>query len=186
MRHRLGNSLAAAVSSLAIAGCAASTGFLRDSVTQVQVRQANFRVVKTGVAATAETGKALCLFPTDDAQVYRRLMENLHASARLGQNQMLVNIREDIQWTYYLVFYCSAEHTLSADVIEVMPGAAAGALPPAPPRPRAVPSVPPAAPAAPAGAPGRPGAVGASAVPRVPGPPATPQGPTVAPDLQKR
>ena len=166
MRHRLVDSLAVAVSSLAIAGCAATVGFLRDSVTQVQVRQANFRVVKTGVTATAETGKALCLFPTDDAQVYRRLMENLHASAKLGQNQMLVNIREDIKWTYYLVFYCSEEHTLSADVVEFVPEGAATALPPAPPPPRAIPSVPPAAPASSAGAAGQvPAATDASPTP---------------------
>jgi hypothetical protein len=112
-------------------------------------------------------------------------MENLHASAKLGQNQMLVNIREDIKWTYYLVFYCSEEHTLSADVVEFVPEGAATALPPGPPPPRAIPSVPPAAPASSAGAAGQaPAATDASPTP--PPPAAPPQSPEVAPGLQKR
>jgi hypothetical protein len=185
MEHRLGRTLAVVVSSLTIAGCAASLGFLRDSVTQVQVKRANFRIVKTGVTATADTGKALCLFPTDDAQVYRRLMENLHASARLGPNQMLVNIREDIKWTYYLVFYCSEEHTLSADVVEFVPEEAATALPLPSPPPRAIPSVPPLAPVAPAGAAGQAPAAGDSSVTPQPSA-APPANPTLAPGVQKR
>lgn len=136
MPSRLGRTLALTISAVAITGCAQTAGFLRDSVTQVQVKRPNFRIVKTGLTATVDTGKALCLFPTDDAQVYRRLMENLHASAKLGQNQMLVNIREDIKRTFYLVFYCSEEHTLSADVVEFVPEGAAGfPPPPAPPPP---------------------------------------------------
>jgi hypothetical protein len=142
MESRVGRTLAVVISSMALVGCTASLGFLRDSVTQVQVRQPNFRIVKTGLTATVDTGKALCLFPTDDAQVYRRLMENLHASAKLRRNQMLVNLREDIKWTAYFVFYCSEEHTLSADVIEFMPETAVALplpLPSSPARP-AVPS----------------------------------------------
>ncbi|MBN1610149.1 MAG: hypothetical protein JW940_26215 [Polyangiaceae bacterium] len=176
MEPRLGRTLAVFVSSLAVAGCAASVGFLRDSVTQVQVKHANFRIVKTGVTATADTGKALCLFPTDDAQVYRRLMENLHASAKLGPNQMLVNLREDIKMTFYFVFYCSEQHTLSADVVEFVPEGTATALPPAPPPPTAMPSAPPPAPAAPTGVAGQ-----------LPDPAnAPPQNPAVAPAAEKR
>jgi len=184
MGHRLGTTLSVFVSSLAIAGCAASVGFLRDSVTQVQVKHANFRIVKTGVTATADTGKALCLFPTDDAQVYRRLMENLHASARLGPNQMLVNIREDIKLTFYFVFYCSEEHTLSADVVEFLPEGTAAAPPQAPPATTTVPRAP-SAPASPAGAAGQ---APAPANPSVPpsAPAAPPQDPAAAPAAVKR
>jgi len=79
--------------SLLVAGCGGSSGFLRGSVTQVQVQHGDFRIVKTGLHSTAETGKVFCLIPTDDGQAYRHAMEDLHGCARLRPNQMLVNIR---------------------------------------------------------------------------------------------
>jgi len=103
--------------SLLVAGCGGSSGFLRGSVTQVQVQHGDFRVVKTSLHASAETGKVFCLIPTDDGQVYRHAMEDLHAWARLKPNQMLVNIREDRKVMVYF-FYCTSTLTLSADVIE--------------------------------------------------------------------
>jgi hypothetical protein len=185
MKRRLAETLATMGLSLAIAGCAASVGFLRDSVTQVEVKRANFRIVKVGVTATADTGKALCLFPTDDAQVYRRLMENLHASAKLGPNQMLVNIREDIKWTYYLVFYCSEEHTLSADVVEFLPEGAVAALPSPPSPSSARPTTVPAPPGVPTETSGQaPAPAGASPPSR--GPAVPTQTPAVAPALEQR
>jgi hypothetical protein len=159
---------AAAVVSLLAAGCGGSVGFLRDSITQVQVQKGGFRVVKTGLKASAETGQVFCSIQVDDGEVYRRMMEEIHAAARLGPDQMLINIREDIKQTAYLGLYCVRKHTLSADVIEFTREAAPAApaapayVPPAPAfapaplatPPAAAPSPPPAAPPRPATTPG--------------------------------
>lgn len=103
---------------LALIGCGTSRGFLRDSMTQTQVRGPGFRIVKTGLTASAQTGAVFCSIPTDEGQIYRRTMELLNAEAKLLPNQMLVNIREDVKLTAYLMFYCKEVLTLSADIIE--------------------------------------------------------------------
>lgn len=133
------------LASMLAVGCGASAGFLRDSITQVQVREEGFRVVKTGVVGRASTGAVFCSIPSDDGQVYRHAMENLHAAAALGPNQMLVNIREDVKGTAYLFFYCTREHTISADVIEFVGEGSMPAAPPPPPEaaPAALPPPPP-------------------------------------------
>lgn len=112
--------------SLAAVSCGATSGFLRDSMTQTQVRGPGFRIVKTGLSASSDTGAVFCLIPTDEGEVYRRAMEQLNGQAKLMPNQMLVNIREDLRITAYLFFYCKQRLTLSADIIEF---AGAGAAP---------------------------------------------------------
>lgn len=102
-------------------GCGASSGFLRDSMTQTQVRGSGFRILKTGLAASADTGAVFCTIPTDSGELYRRVMEQLNAQAKLLPNQMLVNIREDSRLTAYFFFYCKQRLTLSADIIEFFP-----------------------------------------------------------------
>jgi hypothetical protein len=124
------------VLSFAVLGCGGSAGFLRDSITQVQVQKGGFMVVKTGLTSSASTGSVFCVIPVDDGQVYRKAMEGLHGSARLGPNQMLINIREDISNIAYLGFFCTRTHTLSADVIEFAGDGSAMPQPqPMPPQP---------------------------------------------------
>lgn len=103
---------------LTLMGCGTNHGFLRDSMTQTQVRGPGFRIVKTGLTASADTGSLFCSIPTDEGQIYRRTMELLNAEAKLLPNQMLVNLREDVKLTAFLVFYCKQVLTLSADIIE--------------------------------------------------------------------
>jgi hypothetical protein len=117
--------------SLLLVGCGSTAGFLRDSITQVQVQRGDFRIVKTGLAASADTGKVFCMIPVDDGQAYRHAMEGLHAATRLGPNQMLVNIREDWKAITYLGFYCAFTLTVSADVIEFGGGGVPAGAPPA-------------------------------------------------------
>lgn len=132
--------------SLAAVSCGATSGFLRDSMTQTQVRGPGFRIVKTGLSASSDTGSVFCMIPTDEGEVYRRAMEQLNAQAKLLPNQMLVNIREDLRITAYLFFYCKQRITLSADIIEF--AGAPPVLPPIADAPRAVVAPPPPAPPA--------------------------------------
>jgi hypothetical protein len=138
--------------SLAAMSCGATSGFLRDSMTQTQVRGPGFRIVKTGLSASSDTGAVFCTIPTDEGEVYRRAMEQLNGQAKLMPNQMLVNIREDLRITAYLFFYCKQRLTLSADIIEFT-GAGAPFAPMPPPladAPRGPVTLPPTAAPAPA------------------------------------
>lgn len=161
---------------LFLTGCGATSGFLRDSMTQTQIQGSGFRIITTGITAKAQSGSALCSIPVGEGEVYRRAMEELNAQAKLAPNQMIVNIREDVKTVGYLFFYCVHEVTLSADVIE-FGDMGAVAAPPAPPPAEAAPPPPPAEETpAPAAAPARPAA--AAAAPAVAAPAAAAPAPT--------
>lgn len=113
-----------AASCLITSACGVSSGFMRDTITYVKINEAGFKYVKKNVTGEAEKGA----FDDGDA-LYKNAMEALHKNADLGDNQALVNIREDIIWKG-----AGLQHRvlLTADVIEFDSAGVAAAPAPAP------------------------------------------------------
>lgn len=107
-----------AVLLLATSACGFRSGIVRDSITQVLVKDSGFQIVKTDINAAGTVGAVFCSIPVGEKQITRKLMQDIHAQAQLGPNQMLVNLREDRATTSYLGFYCKFDYTISADVIQ--------------------------------------------------------------------
>ncbi len=98
--------------------CGYSGGFLRDSVTRVQVNGPHFKIVQRGVSAMKDTSSVLCIVPTGTTSPMKDLMDELHQKANLKANQMFVNFRQDHSLRAFFIFVCLHRTTLSADVIE--------------------------------------------------------------------
>jgi hypothetical protein len=103
---------------LAVAGCGTSLGFLRDSTT---AQRFNYSLdlkevsMQRTVQASTEAKTIICIIPTDGDPPYATAMKRLYAEAKLGPNEVLVNIREDKRILTYLI-YCKHRLTISADV----------------------------------------------------------------------
>ncbi|MFZ4580819.1 MAG: DUF6567 family protein [Myxococcota bacterium] len=97
-------------------GCGLNSGLVRESVAQIQLREANFHIARADVRAQAHDGAILCMIPVG-GQVYTDLMRALLIEARPTRNQMLINLRMDVDRRFYLL-YCATNYTLAADVIE--------------------------------------------------------------------
>ncbi len=142
MRSTLG-ALVAVIALTGSTGCGLSGGMLRDSQTvnrfDYQIRLQGLRFVRTA-QGFATVGSALCIIPLGDS-LYANAMRELHANARLQENEVLVNMREDRTTVSYLGFYCQTKVVLSGDVMHLQPeGAHGGPVPfPPPPPPPAVP-----------------------------------------------
>lgn len=99
-------------------GCGTSLGFLRDSTT---AQRFNYSLdlkevsMQRTVQASTEAKTIICLIPTDGDPPYATAMKRLYAEAKLGPNEVLVNIREDKRILTYLI-YCKHRLTISADV----------------------------------------------------------------------
>ncbi|MBU1220384.1 hypothetical protein KKF34_00700 [Myxococcota bacterium] len=113
--------LLVALSVLLLTSCGFSGGILRDSITQVKVDKANFRVVKYGVTTSKTITSVLCAIPAGSSQPFSDMMEDLHKKAGLKKNQMFINFRQDYALKAFLVFFCISTHTLSADIIQFYP-----------------------------------------------------------------
>lgn len=105
-----------------LAGCGASGGFLRDSISS---QRFDYRMDVSGVrylksvSGTSSTAAILCIIPTG-SDLYQRAMQDLYASAQLDDNQVVMNLREDYSLRSY-IFWCSRDLTLSGDVFELTP-----------------------------------------------------------------
>ena len=100
------------------AGCSLRSGLVRDSVTNVQIEDSNFRYVKTGLSATQMRGYIFCSIGLPPDNMYDRLMADLHSQAKLGQGETFANLREDSNYSIYLGLFCLEKATISADVIQ--------------------------------------------------------------------
>ena len=98
-------------------GCSLRGGLVRDSITSVQLDDAGFEYVQTGVQATMSRGSIFCSIAIPPNDLYARLMSALHDQAQLRRNETFVNLREDIIVTSIIGLYCNETVTLSADVI---------------------------------------------------------------------
>jgi hypothetical protein len=112
-----------------LAGCGASSGFLRDATSSQRfdytMSVSGVRYLKS-VSGTSSNGSLFCVIPTS-ADLYQQAMQSLYASAQLQPNQVVMNLREDYAFRSYL-FFCSRQLTLSGDVFELTP-ATHGAAP---------------------------------------------------------
>ena len=72
------------------------------------------------MAGSAGVGLLFCSIPLG-TESYRRAMEELNRHASLKPNQVLANLREDTAYRVYLGFYCTADLTISADILELTP-----------------------------------------------------------------
>jgi hypothetical protein len=108
-----------------LAGCGYSGGFLRDSISSQQI---DYRMDVSGVhyvksvSGTATTGAVFCFIPLS-GDLYQTAMQSMQASAGLGPNQMVMNLREDSITRSWLGFYCTRTLTVSGDVIQFTPTA---------------------------------------------------------------
>jgi hypothetical protein len=109
-----------------LAGCGASGGFIRDSVS---TQQLEYRMDVSGVryvkpaSGSASTGAVLCIIPLA-SNLYQEAMQELYLSAELAPNQVIMNLREDYVIRSY-VFYCSRQLIVSGDVFELTPSGTA-------------------------------------------------------------
>ncbi|MBX5480673.1 MAG: hypothetical protein IRZ16_02315 [Myxococcaceae bacterium] len=120
-------------------GCGLRNGFIRDSVTAQEFRfNLNVRSVQhlRTVEGTATLGLLFCAIPLEE-RLYARAMEDLYQNAKLKENEVLVNLREDTGQTFYLGLFCQQRLTVSADVVRITTDAA-----PAEPSPAPLPAVP--------------------------------------------
>lgn len=110
-----------------LAGCGATGGFIRDSVS---TQQLEYRMDVSGVryvkpaSGSASTGAVLCIIPLG-SNLYQEAMQELYLSAELAPNQVIMNLREDYSVRAYLFFYCSRQITVSGDVFELTPSGTA-------------------------------------------------------------
>lgn len=77
------------------------------------------------VSGTAEVESVFCAIPLQQ-DIYKRAMLALHRHARLDENEMLVNLREDYDFSVYFGLYCKKRLTISADVAVVKIGGGPG------------------------------------------------------------
>jgi len=98
-------------------GCSLRGGLVRDSITSVQLDDAGFEYVQTGIQATMSRGSIFCSIGLPPNDLYARLMSELHYQAELKRNETFVNLREDASLTSIFGLYCNETVTLSADVI---------------------------------------------------------------------
>ena len=107
-------------------GCGFSHGFIRDSTTEhsfrYQMNLGGVRFVKP-VYGSAAHGLLFCMIPLS-GEIYSRAMEDMYEKAQLQPNQIVVNLREDLSFKAFLIFYCSTQVTVSGDVIELLPAGA--------------------------------------------------------------
>ena len=99
----------------AASGCGNSFRLLRDSVTRVELSEANFSIVRQNVTASVSIVYFLCIIPFETKPT-TRLMADLNAKARLKRNEVMVNFREDYDIRSVALF-CTIEQTISADVV---------------------------------------------------------------------
>ena len=107
------------VLSVSISGCGASLGIYPTlSETQVQLSRKNYRVIKSGVTATASVYYVLNVFPLDDTQLYKRAMNELRKKANMeGKSCAIANVTQDFSASTFLVVG-KASVTLTADIVE--------------------------------------------------------------------
>jgi hypothetical protein len=114
-----------------LAGCGASSGFLRDATSSnrldIQLPVAGVRYVKS-VSGSASIGAMFCAIP-GAGDLYKDAMSNLHGAARLQPNQVVMNLREDFTFRTWFGFYCSRSLTMSGDVFELTPAATPATAP---------------------------------------------------------
>ena len=103
-----------------LAGCGYDQGLLRDSITQVQVNRANFRMAATNISASVTTTRLFCAIPIASENIMKQLMQQLHEKANLRAYQMFINFRQDISLRSFLFLTCKFSYVLSADVIEFL------------------------------------------------------------------
>lgn len=107
--------VAAVVLMLFIGGCGFGGGGLRPGEPCFSPR--GVQHVRT-VSASSAWWSLFCAIPLDRSPRYKQTMAKLHKAAAIGEDQALVNMREDTQHTGYLVV-CHHELTLSADVVQL-------------------------------------------------------------------
>jgi hypothetical protein len=105
--------------------CSISGGFVRDGrgsqPFDLRMDVGGVQYLKT-VSGTAESASVLCAIPLEGG-VYDRAMRALNTSARLANNQIVANLREDHSVRTYLL-YCVHTVTISGDVLELSPARA--------------------------------------------------------------
>ncbi len=122
---------------LLLSGCATSGIFSSANLTNVELSEANYRIVATNVAGHSSAGyvlgfswsyrgepRTLALFRADgDEMLMSKAMENLWATFEAdhgpatGRKIALVNVRFDSDAANYL-FYSEQRVTIRADVVE--------------------------------------------------------------------
>lgn len=128
-------------SALVLTGCASSGSFDALNETQVQLTQANYRIVATNVGGESSAGylfglsgsdqgrpSAFALFRVDgEPMLMKRALENLWANFEAehgpaeGRNLALINVRYDSDAANYLLLYSKLKVSVRADVIEFLP-----------------------------------------------------------------
>jgi hypothetical protein len=133
---------AVAALSLIVCSCGVRSGFLRDAHTlqQIDIRMevSQVRYLRSA-SGDAGVGLLFCTIPLGDT-MYRAAMQDLMDDAKLGPNEILVNLREDHAFTTWFGVFCREKVTISADVMALTasgsaPAPAVPILPPAPPLP---------------------------------------------------
>ena len=99
-----------------LTGCGTSGGRLRDINTVVRLDHANFKIMRKNIAATESIGLLFCAIPLS-SKPSAMMMRKLHAQAKLGENEMFVNITEDYDVRVFLGLWCTVDYTVSADVV---------------------------------------------------------------------
>lgn len=109
-------------------GCGMKSGFLRDSrssqLLKIDLPVQSVRYLRS-VSGRARNQALFCIIPYGE-NLYETAMKRIHQKARIRRNQVLMNLREDFQFTTYLGFFCTYRLTISGDVMELIPARRAG------------------------------------------------------------
>lgn len=137
MKKQILSLLTLVVFTAVLSGCASSGMHMSSSITNVQLSEANYRIVARSISGEAKSGYILgasfgigmyaqvfgVARVSGDKALYKSAMDNLwsnyeskHGSAE-GKNLALVNVRYDID-ALNLFFYTQPTLTIQADVIE--------------------------------------------------------------------
>ena len=139
MKNLIQNLLGMVVFTLFLSGCASSGMHMSSSLTNVQLSEANYRIVARSVSGEARAGYILgasfgvgmyaqvigVARVSGDKALYKTAMDNLwnnfearHGNAE-GRNLALVNLRYDVE-ALNLFVYTQPILTIQADIIEFM------------------------------------------------------------------
>jgi hypothetical protein len=137
MRKLFLNLMGVILSTVILSGCASSGMYVSSSITNVQLTEANYRIVARSVSGEARAGYILgasfgvgmyaqvigVARVSGEKALYRAAMDNLwnnyeakHGSAE-GKNLALINVRYDID-ALNLIIYTQPILTIQADIIE--------------------------------------------------------------------
>ena len=107
------------ISFFLLAGCAGSMGsYSPCNDTQVQLSEANYRIIQSGVTGESQCWYFLSLIPAGNTELYKMAMDNLRSKIKVKDKSIaIVNVTQDLT-IYNYILMSGQRLTITADIVE--------------------------------------------------------------------